>query len=687
MKFGVAIQLFALCLGDESSDTKKFIKDSINKIPEIDAPSNVDTQNLDQQGPIQFTTKSFHEHQETFVLIKSSTKEFTTPYNIIATIRTKTGLRTTFFDHAYEGRIFSSDEGNGQFKIKIADIATDDLDYYLMFSMTDPFDGSVTVDVDNKMYTANTYTGTVGAKFITVGGDRLLVAYQESSRPATISTGLPTRALSADERSTAQISASASAVVIERPNDDWFQVSANRDNKYMTISTAFSNIKVLRFSNKADVLQKTTPVLVGWQIDFSCGPVPSDADEVELVAGSNGEISVVGRASVSSMTRSGDNLEFNGMEAKSDMTGKKGGLACRFFSNDGRDIGITTPTAFSIHDTTSPRPNFEANFLQKECGLEDGVVQEVAECKVPDGEQGNVFPPVFLQWRMTRYDGSEVFQPEEPIKTMYLALNINVTEQADSGATFTCIDWRMADPRSGGASWNEDSKSTTPLANNGGFRFREKTELPFLIDYENKDHMCQSREFAADTINENPCSDIASWEEPVIDICQSTKSVGTIKCTANLVNGGSIEQTWKNDECKDVNEIEIPCEMSTVAECNHVLPDGPNSESQEGEAHASNSKIWLLFFAIAAIGGAILIFINKRSKAEPKAANAESDEKDEESLLNEPVAAEVRVEDETAKQLSSSIEPTAQIPFMDEAKKSDTDANVEPSQQSDNKTD
>ena len=57
--------------------------------------------------------------------------------------------------------------------------------------------------------------------------------------------------------------------------------------------------------------------------------------------------------------------------------------------------------------------------------------------------------------------------------------------------------------------------------------------------------------------------------------------------------------------------------MSTMNECPPSAAD-----PIEVEAEASGSKIWLLFFVLAAVLGAILIVLNRRTKHQAEAVNA-----------------------------------------------------------------
>lgn len=157
-------------------------------------------------GSIAFTTKSFTQHQETFVLVKSPKQEFKSPYNILAKIRIKTGLDTDIYDSDYNGRIVVTSAGERQFNVEVTGV--DDTDFYVIFSITDPFDGPIETEVDDYMYQANIYAGEVGVEYIKIGDQWLLFGYQEATSTADLSfsAGLPFSLASSDQIAAAGLS-------------------------------------------------------------------------------------------------------------------------------------------------------------------------------------------------------------------------------------------------------------------------------------------------------------------------------------------------------------------------------------------------------------------------------------------------------------------------------------------------
>mgnify|MGYP000281156880 CR=1 FL=1 len=110
------------------------------------------------------------------------------------------------------------------------------------------------------------------------------------------------------------------------------------------------------------------------------------------------------------------------------MVGSKGGLTCRFFSADDRNLGATIPTSFVVHDTESARPTFEVAFKVTQCGWIVGQDQEIATCSVPTDQMKNVFPPIKLQWEVTLADGETKYYPNDPVETMSLPLKVPIVE-------------------------------------------------------------------------------------------------------------------------------------------------------------------------------------------------------------------------------------------------------------------
>ena len=84
------------------------------------------------------------------------------------------------------------------------------------------------------------------------------------------------------------------------------------------------------------------------------------------------------------------------------------------------------------------RPNFDVKFNSYTCGLVDNIEQEIATCEVPKDQIKNVFPPIYLQWEVTLKDGEVKRIPENPEKTMSLALSVVADRAVYAGAT---IEW------------------------------------------------------------------------------------------------------------------------------------------------------------------------------------------------------------------------------------------------------
>lgn len=71
--------------------------------------------------------------------------------------------------------------------------------------------------------------------------------------------------------------------------------------------------------------------------------------------------------------------------------------------------------------------------------------------------------------------------------------------------------------------------------------------------------------------------------------------------------------------------------MSSVEGC--PPPLAPHTGDNSGEA--GGSLIWLLFFALAAVGGALLIFLNKRKEKSASQTGNKLNDDTQASLIDE----------------------------------------------------
>jgi len=348
--------------------------------------------------------------------------------------------------------------------------------------------------------------------------------------------------------------------------------------------------------------------MVGWEVTIKCGPIPPSADEVEVFSkGKKMETTIMGREHISASTIEGDYIRLAKVKATSEMDAKVGAVSCRFYSSDDRILGMSKPTSYAVHSEESPRPSFEAEYKLPTCGLDVSAnSQEVAFCQVPDGQKSNVFPPVELQWEITKSDGTKVVYPEVPKETMFLPLSVKIDESL-RGAKATCLDWRSGDPAQPATYAVTEPGRTVPSNSGSGINIRKYTNN-VVISIKNNEVTCTSDMFGTETAAENECSDVQKWNEADTTICPYTKTFGNVTCSAEMTNGQTKIQNYDNKDCIESNhEIQIPCTKSALVSCD----PHPGSDAEE-IAEGGSSKLWLLFFVIAAAGGALLIFINKK---------------------------------------------------------------------------
>jgi len=622
MRFFTLVLQTALVVADLSHEDR--VKTAFNQIASITAPGNVKEVPLDGSGTLRIETKTFSPQQESFALVKSDSNEFKSPYNFVAFIRDKNAVKVHVFDPAYEGRV-SVGGSDKKFQIDIHGVDQSESSFFCVISINDVLDEKPSLEVDQSTYTPNVYSGSVGAQYL---GRDVIVAWQDADKKAKINfdNELITRPATDDEKAQISgLSASATVIAADRPSDDWFSVSSHREAKFITISTSFSSVKVLRFFNAQDVASKLEPVLVGWNVDFSCGPVPDAAVDIEIKAGNGADIVSVKKEKLSSVTVTDGYVQFPSMKATPEMDNKAGGLFC-VFSNGPSILGISAPTVYTIHSAPSPRPNFDVKFNTHDCGLVDDIEQEIATCHVPKDQIKDVFPPIYLQWEVRLADGEIQKFPAAPEKTMSLALSVVANRAIYSGASIECVDYHVTDQ-------NEDLSSATVSrtspSNGANFEFRKLTDH---LTFDIATGKCSSNYFGRDTATENKCSDVQSWEEPVIGFCPATADTpGHVNCTANMLNGKSLSYSWQNPECTDVDTPQLPCEMSSVEEC--PPPLAPHTGDNSGEA--GGSLIWLLFFALAAVGGALLIFLNKRKEKSASQTGNKLNDDTQASLIDE----------------------------------------------------
>ena len=96
-----------------------------------------------------------------------------------------------------------------------------------------------------------------------------------------------------------------------------------------------------------------------------------------------------------------------------------------------------------------------------------------------------------------------------------------------------------------------------------------------------------------------------------------------------------------------VDQEQLPCDKSSVEDC-------PPPKTEEIGAEAGGSLFWLFCFIFAAIGGAVLIFLNKK-KTEVLETTEDEKGMSSESLLDTPVKPPRTVTDSQQSAVSSLV--------------------------------
>jgi hypothetical protein len=333
--------------------------------------------------------------------------------------------------------------------------------------------------------------------------------------------------------------------------------------------------------------------------------LPSDAKTVKLFSGNQYEKDYIqfeipadgGSATKSDITlsRTGDSLKFSGIKADSDM---KKALACTYYSSGQELIGFTTPTGYDVHDEPTPRLDVAAKIVQPTCGFDlQAAAQDIGLCET-DGTTS--FPPTLLQWQITKSDGTVINFPTDPKETSHLPLHIPLTEDL-AGATAKCIDSRVG---------TDEEPRSTAASGITSIQYRQFTsdeDLEIKIADGEDNVECVSAKFPDYTAE---CSDIAEIKEPSIVLCPSTFTPNNVTCSFVMKDGSTKTKNWSNPECiESINHV--PCDKSAVEDC----PEPPKFDEISAE-EAGGSLIWLICFAVAAVFGGLLIYLNKQKTRE-----------------------------------------------------------------------
>jgi len=563
-----------------SSRSKQILEDHLNdkSLPGLPQTAFTDIQDGDA---FTFQVELLKSTHENFVLVSSANGvDWNTGegYNYIANVRSS---GAELYDAQYEDNITFTPLVNGKFEVSIANETGNKS--YMVIAFGDVMEETIDPELSTKIYRANVYEGGVDLEYHVVDGSPVLTCSAQASGTANIkfTTGLTT------ERD-------GNTIRAVQPDEAWFSV--NRDTTWIECSTPFASEKVLRFKDWTDVKHESKPVLAGWTLSHTCGPVPTNADSVRLLAGNQFERDFLqfsldagdNKKDNVVMSHEGDNLTFTGLKAVSDM---KAAVTCSFFNGE-QLIGFTTPTGYEVFDEPTPRLPVTATLNVPKCGLDlSADSQEVGVCS--HIENGLSFPPTLLQWQVTTSDGSVRLFPDEPTETAHLPLVLPLTDDL-IGATAKCIDSRF-----GTDSAPEETIPTTP-----NFTFRQFTSM-IKIRVEGDQIDCESDVFPND---DDECTDVQNKEYPDLISCPSAMQTPlNATCIFTMKNGSELRSaTYVNENCI-VNIEQLPCDKSSVDDCPEASPP-KKEELNEG----GFSLLWLFFFVFAAVGGGVLIFLNKR---------------------------------------------------------------------------
>lgn len=150
-------------------------------------------------------------------------------------------------------------------------------------------------------------------------------------------------------------------------------------------------------------------------------------------------------------------------------------------------------------------------------------------------------------------------------------------------------------------------KSLSPTGS--GFSLKKKTSK-LDMHVIGRDVTCQSDVFGATTVAQDECSDVQNIEVTNTVNCPLETFYKEATCRIVLVGGGvPLESTYTNDECIAYDMIESNCTESAYKKC--PKPDAPEELSELDEG--GSGPWFLLFFVCAALGGALLVYLNRSS--------------------------------------------------------------------------
>lgn len=654
------MKLFALFAAVFAQRAENF-RQIVNKIPDTFSPT-AKTSTFSGAGSIQFTTSSFDKKQENLVLVWSEDGQFSSPFNIIANIRP---AHSEFekFDSEFSDKVSFTFPSDSSVEVSIS-VDESDSRFFYVLSFSDPFSSSdVTHTGDDFSHRANFYLGELQAGYLDVN---TMIAAQQTTNGVlgdngiTVSDDLVYRPATQEELE--KIGFQGPGIAVDMPNDDWF--AAHRSAEYVTFATDYSSAKLMRPKNKEDVVANTKAVLEGWEVEISCGPIPEGDQstmEVSIEARTESDEHQSFRAPVSELIV-GDKIS---KKVKVESWHQSTGVWCKFFEG-GNLIGYTNPQTFVVN-APAELPAITATYNSPKCGFVGaGAEEEIATCAAASA----TFPPLFLQWKVIKADGTEELIPAEPKETFSLKLPV-VISQEYAGASASCSVYQGTDPALKSAP--EFQKSVTPTGS--GFSLKKKTSK-LDMHVIGRDVTCQSDVFGATTVAEDECSDVQSIEVTNTVNCPLETFYKQATCRIVLVGGGvPLESTYTNEECIAYDMIDANCTESAYKKC--PKPDAPEELSELDEG--GSGPWFLLFFVCAALGGVLLVYLNKSSPNQSEYETVDAEDKTVDSFAAVKMETEVAPPSapEVVESVSEPVEPkkndeviiTDDIPLIDESEK------------------
>jgi len=578
------MKLLATLLGASAavSNSQRLLEDYVNA-KDLSYIPQTEWTTVKKGGDLKFTAQVLQDDLENFVVISSAdgkTWKGMHGYNFIANVRE--GTQIEFYNKLYEDKMKFNRISAKELEVTVKDDKGDVS--YMVLALGDPMSTDFKFQVSNKVHRANVYNDDLELYYEFNDSEKPeLVCRASSSGPVelTFSTGLT-------------VKKGESEIRAEQPSSAWF--ASNRNTEWITCKSPFQEKKVLRFIDITDARQAGKPLMVGWNTEHTCGPIPAGTTNVRLIKGDKIKKDFVsfditgGQQGNIKMTNNGKNVKFSGLKATPDMNTA---VMCAFRDNS-KLLGYTAPTKYQVFEEETPRLPVKASIDQPECGFDNtGAPQQVGTCSTIARDSGLTFPPTMLQWEITKADGTVIKYPEQPKETPELPLVLSLTPDLKD-ATAKCFDERY-----GIEGTRKENLPTGPI----GFEILKKTSK-ITLTIKGDEIICASDAFPDIS---DVCSDVQEQLETDVIFCPATFMPKNATCQMKMKDNTIMKSaTFSNPDCL-VDQDQLPCDKSAVDDC---------PIKNEETAEAGGSMIWLFCFIFAAIGGGVLIMLNKKKSRE-----------------------------------------------------------------------